>query len=153
MRLRGIDPSWRMFAVTVVIIVLAAGLGVSYFHGSSAIDKANAAAHRAKTVAIKAKAAAADANRAIDCLNNVLADRNGPGKRDNAAQSAFANEAKRWVRSLNVLFTVKPNTPQAAAAVKAFKDESVTFQIVITSLARILAADQKIRDANQLGKC
>lgn len=154
------DPAWRSFTVAVLLIAALAGVGVSYFHGSTAADKAKSAATTAKDAATQAKAAAAEAasaaanaNRAVNCLNSVLADRNGPGARDNAAQAAFAKEAKRWVRSLNGLFAVKPGTAAATAAVKAFKDETVTFQIVITSLARTLAADQKIRDANPLGKC
>lgn len=147
------DPIWRLFVLACVLIIAMAGVTLAYFHGSTAIDRAKAAASQAQTAASDAKAAAADAKKAVDCLNNVLADRNGPGARDNAAHAAFAHEAKRWVKSLNALFTVKPGTPQAKKAVKSFKDESVTFQIVITTLAATLAADQKIRDANPLGQC
>lgn len=91
--------------------------------------------------------------RANSCLNQVLADRSGPTTHDNTAHAEFAKEASRWVASLNLLFTVAPGSKASTAAVKSFKDESVTFQIVINSLSNTLAADQESRNAHPLGQC
>lgn len=76
-----------------------------------------------------------------NCLNNILKTRNGPATADNRSNLRWATEVERLISTPS-----NAPLPVQKAAVARFRAETRTH-------ARVLAADQKVRDASPLGAC
>ena len=121
-------------AIAGLLLLIAGGFAIAYLHASTAEDEARLAAQQAKAAAVQAQ-------RTADCVNNILAVRSSVAAADTAAYKAF-------IDGVGTLMALTPDTPPAVRNVVLTQFAQLTNHV-----RRVLARDNVYRAKHPVGRC